>query len=104
MKKLAILIVTLLTATALTASSGTGANAPVRVTFDKHLVDPATLTFSGTSGGDAPGTLTSQLVSIDRVSGPVVHVIFDWKVSAGAKSFVARTDGIWNTQKGLVTM
>src|SRR5262245_52612300 len=91
MKKLVITVAIALVATALGASAGAGANAPVRVTFDKQLANPATLTFAGTSGGDAAGTLTSQLVSIDAESGPVVHVTFDWFISAGAKSFVART-------------
>jgi hypothetical protein len=27
-------------------------------------------------------------------------VTFDWTVTAGAKSFTARTDGIWNTETG----
>jgi hypothetical protein len=65
---------------------------------------PAAFTFAGTSGGDAPGTLTSQLVSIENVSGRVYHVTFDWIIAAGARSFVARTSGIWNTERGLVTM
>jgi hypothetical protein len=104
MKKLVILAAVLLATTALGATSLSAANDPVRVTFDKHLVDAAAFTFAGTTDGDAPGTLTSQLVSIEDVSGPVYHVTFDWFVSAGAKSFVARTSGIWNTEKGLVNM
>ena len=104
MKKLVISIALVVATTCLGATSASPANAPVRVTFDKHLVDAATLTFAGTTGGDAPGTLVSQLVSIDDISGPVYHVTFDWFISAGAKSFDARTSGIWNTKKGLVTM
>jgi hypothetical protein len=104
MKKLVVLIAGLLAAAAVAATNASTANAPVRVTFDKHLVDAGTLTFAGTTDGDAPGTLTSQVVTIEAVTGPVYHVTFDWFVSAGAKSFVARTSGIWNTERGLVTM
>jgi hypothetical protein len=103
MKKL-VMLIAILTTTALGAASASASNAPVRVTFDKHLVNAATFTFAGTTGGDAPGTLTSQLVSIEGITGPVYHVTFDWFVSAGENSFVARTAGIWNTKRGLVTM
>jgi hypothetical protein len=104
MKKLVISIAVLLTTTAFGATSASASDAPLRVTFDKHVVDAATFSFAGTTGGDAPGTLTSQLVAIERVSGPVYHVTFDWFVTAGSHSFVARTSGIWNTKRGLVTM
>ena len=104
MRKLIVLLAALSTAVALGAATAGAANDPVRVTFDKHLVDPASLTFAGTTAGDAPGTLVSKLVSIDGVSGPIFHITFDWIVSAGDRSFVARTSGIWNTGSGLVEM
>jgi hypothetical protein len=104
MKKLVLVIAMLLAATAVGSTSASAANAPVRVTFDKHLVDAATLTFEGVTGGDVSGMLTSRLVSIEDVTGPVYHVTFDWFVSAGTRSFVARTSGIWNTGTGLVNM
>ena len=38
------------------------------------------------------------------MSGPIWHVQFDWIVSAGPKSFVARLDGTLNTNTGVVVM
>ena len=86
------------------ASSAAASNAPLNVTFDKHVVDPAAFVFQGTTGGDVPGALTSKLVSIEASTGPILHLTFDWIVSAGAKSFTARTSGIWNTKTGSVVM
>ena len=75
------------------ASSAAASNAPLNVTFDKHVVDPTAFVFQGTTGGDVPGALTSKLVSIEASTGPILHLTFDWIVSAGAKSFTARTWG-----------
>jgi len=91
-------------ASAVVASTAFGSNAPVRVTFDKHVVDPAAFVFAGTTGGDVSGSLTSKLVSLDASTGPNLHITFDWIVSAGASSFTARTSGIWNTKTGSVVM
>jgi len=99
--KVALLAALAVAAFATTASAS---NAPVRVTFDKTVSNPLTFTFTGTTDGDVPGDLKSQLVSLDRESGPNLHIVFDWTVSAGAHSFVARTSGIWNTKTGSVVM
>jgi hypothetical protein len=96
---------TLVASAALVAASGASAgNAPVQVEFVKHVVDPASLVFEGSTGGAVSGSLTSKLVSLDGLSGPVYHVTFDWIVSAGAESFTARTTGTWNTSTGSVIM
>ena len=60
--------------------------------------------FEGTTSGAAPGLLTSNLVSKDATTGPILHITFDWIVSSGTKSFTARTSGTWNTQSGHVVM
>jgi hypothetical protein len=91
-------------AAAVVASGAFGSNAPVLVTFDKHVVDPVAFAFEGTAGGDVTGDLHSQLVSLSASSGPILQIAFDWTVSAGAKSFTARTEGIWNTKTGSVVM
>jgi hypothetical protein len=85
-------------------ATASGSNAPVQVTFDKRVIDPVAFVFAGTTGGDIGGTLTSDLVSLNASTGPNLHITFDWHVTAGAKSFTARTDGIWNTKTGSVVM
>src|SRR3954447_18781418 len=99
--KAALLATLVLTAFAPASSAS---NAPLRVTFDKQVTDPATFAFAGTTGGDVAGGLVSQLVSLDGQTGPNLHIVFDWNVTAGAQSFVARTSGIWNTKTGSVVM
>src|SRR5262245_33896952 len=90
-------------AAAVGASTATAAPPP-QVDWSKHVVDPANFVFQGTTSGDAPGTLTSRLVSLDAATGPILHVTFDWIVGSGARSFTARTSGIWNTNTGRVVM
>ena len=77
---------------------------PLQVNWSKHLVDPAQFVFEGTTSGDAPGTLTSKLVGPPTGTGGVLHVTFDWIVGSGARSFTARTSGIWNLNTGHVVM
>src|SRR5262245_65638783 len=91
-------------ATAALAAAGPRSNAPVGVTFDKHVVDPTNFVFKGTTGGDVPGSLTSKLVGTPEKTGSNMHVTFDWIVTAGPKSFTARTKGTWNTKTGRVVM
>jgi hypothetical protein len=104
-KSLVMLALVALTVAALAIEAGTATAAPpVQVDWVKHVVDPANFVFEGTTSGDAPGTLTSKLVSLDAAAGPILHVTFDWIVSSGSKSFTARTSGIWNTNTGSVVM
>jgi hypothetical protein len=84
------------------APAATAANDPVRVTFDKSIVSPAGI-WQGSVDGDVSGGLRTELRSL-QVSGPIWHVQFDWIVSAGSESFVARLDGTLNTNTGAVVM
>jgi hypothetical protein len=102
MKKV-LLTLAAIAAIAAPASAASAASAPVQVDFVKHWVGPGYV-FQGTTSGAVSGSLTSQLVSLDNVSGPIYHVTFDWIVSAGAQSFTARTAGTWNTLTGQVVL
>ena len=104
MKRILLMLAPFVAGAALLASTASASNAPLQVDFVKHVVDPVNLIFEGTTSGAVSGSLTSQLVSLNGVSGPVYHVTFDWIVSAGAQSFTARTTGIWNTVTGEVVM
>jgi hypothetical protein len=84
------------------APAATAANDPVRLTFDKSIVAPSGI-WEGSVAGDLTGGLRTELRSL-QVSGPIWHVRFDWIVSAGAHSFVARLDGTLNTNTGAVVM
>jgi hypothetical protein len=89
------------------ATAGTQHAKPIVVTFEKHLVDEASLVFRGTSGGQAKGSLESRMVPGSlRIEGPVWHFAFDWIVDAKARhrSFVARTEGTFDTSTGRVVM
>lgn len=97
---LAVLVASL----AIGASTASASSAPLQVDFVKHLVDPATLTFKGTVSGAVTGTLTSHLVSLNRVDGPIYNIVFEWDISAGDHSFTALTSGTWNTYIGQVTL
>ena len=87
-----------------TAPAATASNAPLRVDFIKHVVDPANLVFEGTVSDDVDGSLVSKLVTLNGIDGPNYNITFDWNVSAGDKSFTARTTGTWNTDTGQVVM
>jgi hypothetical protein len=101
MKLIRILIVTLL-ATFVVATPVAAANDPVRLNFQKSIVDPAGV-WQGTVSGDVDGDLTTELQSL-AVSGPIWRVTFAWIVSADSKSFVATLDGTLNTRTGTVVM
>jgi hypothetical protein len=102
MPNLLLMLAALVASTALGGSAASASSAPVQVDFVKHVVDPGNLVFEGTVSGGVNGSLTSRLVSLNRVSGPNYHITFDWIVSAGEQSFAARTTGIWNTLTGRV--
>jgi hypothetical protein len=104
MRKLLLMLAPFVAGAALLASTASASNAPLQVDFVKHVVDPVNLIFQGTASGAVTGSLTSRLVSLQGVSGPVYHITFDWIVSAGSQSFTARTTGIWNTSTGDVVM
>jgi hypothetical protein len=89
-------------ATSLLVSPAMAANDPVRLSFDKALVDPAGV-WEGTVSGDIDGDLTTELLSLE-VTGAIWHVTFDWIVTADDQSFVATMDGILNTKTGGVVM
>src|SRR5262245_56145809 len=104
MKHAVAMLVALVAAIAAVGAPSATAAPPVQVDWAKHLVDPATLSFAGTSSGAAPGTMTSQLVSLDAQAGPILHITFRWTISSPGKSFTAVTSGIWNTNTGRVVM
>jgi len=87
-----------------TAPTATASNAPLRVNFIKHVVDPTNLVFEGTVSGAVDGSLVSKLVTLNGIDGPNYNITFDWIVSAGAESFTARTTGNWNIDTGQVVM
>src|SRR5919204_1515717 len=103
MRRLLLTLAAVAAIAAPAASTGTASNAPLQVDFVKHVVDPATLTFAGTTSGAVTGDLTT-FVSVTDVSGPIIHMTVVWIVSAGAESFTARTDGTWNTVTGQVVL
>lgn len=90
------------------ASSASGPPKPARshdVTFIKHLTDPGSLAFQGTTGGAARGQLTSQLIT--QTAPPTNQyefLRFRWTIAARAHSFTAITDGTLNLITGEVEM
>lgn len=75
-----------------------------RIHFEKHLVDPVTFTFQGTTSGAAHGTLRSNLLTQIGSSGDYSIVSFRWTVNARKHSFVAQTVGTINNATGEVSM
>jgi hypothetical protein len=104
MKRLLFVLAAVATSLTIVASTASASNAPLQVDFVKHLVDPSTLTFQGTVSGAVTGTLTSHLVSLNRIDGPIYNITFEWDISAGDQSFTALTSGTWNTDIGQVTL
>jgi hypothetical protein len=104
MRKLTLIVLCLGAVVAAAVPAANASNAPLQISFDKHVTDPAAFIFAGTTGGDISGTLTSNLVSLNASTGPNLHITFDWTVTAGTESFTARTEGIWNTKTGSVVM
>jgi hypothetical protein len=85
------------------ASTAAAESAPVRLSFEKSILDPAAGVWEGTTAGDVAGALRTELRSL-QVTGPIWHVTFDWIVTAGPQSFTARLSGILNTATGAVIM
>ena len=104
MRRLLLTLAAFVVIAAPAASTASASNAPLQVNFVKHVVDPVNLVFEGSTSGAVSGSLTSRLVSLNNVSGPIYNITFDWIVSAGDQSFTARTTGIWNTVTGDVVM
>ncbi len=100
---LALLASTLGSIGAVGVSSAAATNAPVRLTFEKTIADPAAGVWTGTTGGDVNGTLRTELRSL-TVTGSIWHVTFDWIITAGERSFTARLTGVLNTATGGVVM
>lgn len=100
---LALLASTLGSIGAAGVSSAAATNAPVRLTFEKTIADPAAGVWTGTTGGDVNGTLRTELRSL-TVTGSIWHVTFDWIITAGERSFTARLTGVLNTATGGVVM
>jgi hypothetical protein len=75
---------------------------PVRLEFEKCLVDPAGI-WEGSVSGDIQGDLRTELREL-RVTGEVWQVRFAWIIDAGAHSFTADLSGILNTVTGRVVM
>ena len=100
---LALLALTLGSIGAVGVSSASATSAPVRLTFEKTIADPAAGVWEGTTGGDVNGTLRTELRSL-TVTSSIWHVTFDWIVTAGERSFTARLSGVLNTATGAVVM
>lgn len=88
---------------AMGASTAAAESAPVRLSFDKSILDPAAGVWQGSTAGDVAGALRTELRGL-QVTGPIWHVSFDWIVTAGPQSFTARLSGILNTATGTVVM
>lgn len=76
--------------------------APVRLAFEKCLIDPTGI-WEGEVTGDVTGDLRTELTAL-RTTGPVWHVRFDWVITAGDRSFTADLAGTLNTRTGRVEM
>jgi hypothetical protein len=100
---LSLLSLALGSAAAVGATAAAAETAPVRLTFDKSILDPAAGVWVGTTAGDVAGALRTELRSL-QVAGPNWHVTFDWIVTAGPQSFTARLSGTLNTATGEVVM
>jgi hypothetical protein len=84
-------------------STASAESAPVRLSFEKSILDPNAGVWEGTTAGDVAGALRNELLGL-QVTGPIWHVTFDWIVTAGPQSFTARLFGILNTATGAVVM
>jgi hypothetical protein len=100
---LSLLSLALGSAAAVGAPAAAAENTPIRLNFDKSILDPAAGVWEGTTGGDVAGGLRTELRSL-QVTGPIWHVTFDWIVTAGPQSFTARLWGVLNTATGAVVM
>ena len=98
-----LFLLTLCSVGAVGASSASAESAPVRLSFDKSIVDPTAGVWEGATAGDVAGALRTELRGL-QVTGPIWHVSFDWIVTAGPQSFTARLSGVLNTATGAVVM
>jgi hypothetical protein len=102
-----IFVIAILAALALAAfphaasASASGGLSPIQLQFDKQ--GGANGVWNGTVTGDAAGSLTTQLLSLDP-AGPILKVSFAWIVDAGDQSFTAVLYGTLNTLTGEVEM
>jgi len=86
-------------------NSITTARSPVIITFDKAMDEDGI--WEGTVSGDVDGELRTVLnVDNIRETGMILHVEFDWIITADdpSKSFTARLNGILNNNTGKVVM
>lgn len=106
MKRLPRLAGLALLSTLLVSSPAMASNAPIRISFDKSIVDPAAGVWEGTVSGAVDGDLTTHLLAAPDETGQIWHVSFDWEVVADNPeySFVALTEGILNLNTGHVVM
>jgi hypothetical protein len=77
-------------------------SAPVYLTFVKSDPD-GNYVWNGSVGGDIDGNLETVLMDFSA-SDKILHVKFDWIISAGNQSFTARMDGILDSETGKVVM
>lgn len=103
MKHVVLVLVLATAALAAGAASAAASNEPVRLDFDKSIVDPAALVWVGVVSGNVSGGLTTRLTGL-RVSGPIWRARFDWIIAAEERSFVAHRSGILNMDTGQVIM
>ena len=102
-----ILVIAMLAVFALAAfpqaasASASGDLSPVQLQFDKQ--GGANGIWNGAVTGDAEGSLTTQLLSL-QPAGPILKVSFAWIVDAGDQSFTAVLYGTLNTLTGQVEM
>lgn len=78
-------------------------NAPLKLTFDKTLSDPAGVWTGTVDGACGAGTLTTTLTAL-RIDGPIWNVAFEWDVDGADCAFVAHLSGTLNTRTGRVIM
>lgn len=106
MKRVVLFLVVILAdAGAVAATPASDASsAPVTLTFEKSLVDPAGV-WEGTVSGDIEGDLTTVLLEA-RQTDQILHVRFAWIIDAADDDFdfVAELDGILNLKTGEVVM
>ncbi len=77
----------------------------IDITFVKHLTDPQTVTFHGTTAGAVRGDLTSQLIGQTAPATTEYEFVeFRWTITSPARSFTAVTTGTLDTTTGVVAM
>ncbi len=84
-------------------SAGNSTMAPIRLGFDKELVDSTV--WEGTYWGDASGDVTVTLVGL-RITGPIWHVEFEWVLTDDVDGLTLRAvvSGIINMNTGHIAL